>query len=150
MPAMSYHHFVNLDFLVFDPPFRFVLHCDARVNVKVDCHLSASVLAAVGAVCRLNQLCINAPLCKPGGAGTMQQRRKADAEAVRWLQAHWTSTVGKEQVFRGNTMRRGTCQVVMNGTPLLDLCDSRLREAHKQVHCALAACGKRVFGAGSR
>ena len=59
----------------------------------------------------------------------MQQRRKADAEAVRWLQAHWKSIVGKEQVFRGNTMRRGNCQVVMNGTPLLGLCDSRLREA---------------------
>ena len=80
----------------------------------------------------------------------MQQRRKAAAEAVRWLQVHWKSTVGKEQVFRGNTMRRGNCQVVMNGTPLLDLCDSRLREAHKQVRVALAACGKRVFGAGSR
>ena len=76
MPAMSYHHFVNLDFLVFDPPFRFVLHCDARVNVKVDYHLSASVLAAVGAVCRLNHLCINAPRYKPGGAGTTQQWRK--------------------------------------------------------------------------
>ena len=99
--------------------------------VKVDYHLSASVLAAVGAVCRLNHVCVNAPHDKPGGAGTMQQRRKADAEAVRWLQAHWKSIVGQEQVFRGNTMRRGNCQVVVNGTPLLDLCDSRLREAHK-------------------
>ena len=80
----------------------------------------------------------------------MQQRRKVDAEAVRRLQGHWKSIVGKEQVFRGNTMRRGNCQVVMNGTPLLDLCDSRLREAHTHVHFALAACGKRVFGAGSR
>ena len=89
MPAMSYHHFVNLDFLVFDPPFRFVLHCDARVNVNVDYRLSASVLAAVGAVCRLNHVCINAPYYKPGGAGTMQQRRKVDVEAVKWLKAHW-------------------------------------------------------------
>ena len=31
-----------------------------------------------------------------------------------------------------------------------DLCDSRLREAHKQVHFAVAACGKRVVGAGPR
>ena len=45
MPAMSYHHFVNLDFLVFDPPFKFVLHCDARVNVKVDYHLSTPCAA---------------------------------------------------------------------------------------------------------
>lgn len=151
MPAISYHHFCNLDFLVFDPPFKFMLHCDARVNVKVDYHLSASILAAFGAVCRMNHLCINAPHYKPGGAGTMQQRRKADAEAVRWLQAHWKSSIGgQEQVFIGNTMRRGNRQVVMNGTPLLDMCDSRLREVHKQVRLAMQSPGKQVYRAGCR
>ena len=80
----------------------------------------------------------------------MQQRTNSDAEAVKLLKAHWKSNVGREQVFRGNTMRRGNSQVIMRGEPLLDLCDSRLREAHAQVRLALAAVGKRNFGAGSR
>ena len=47
-------------------------------------------------------------------------------------------------------MRRGNSQVIMRGEPLLDLCDSRLREAHTQARLALAAVGNRNFGAGSR
>ena len=47
-------------------------------------------------------------------------------------------------------MRRGNSQVIMRGEHLLDLCDSRLREAHKQMRLVLAAVGKRNFGAGSR
>ena len=37
MPAMSYHHFVNLDFLVFDPPFpvRVALRCESQCQGRI-------------------------------------------------------------------------------------------------------------------
>lgn len=134
MPYASYHHFCILDFLVFEPPFPLKLLCEPQVNCKVDYHLTASTLAAFGAVCRLNHLSIHAPHYQPGGCGTAPQRRKADEAAAKWLQRHWTSQSG-EQVFVPNMQRAGNPQVLMcgRGARLLDQCDSRLPDLHKQL-----------------
>ena len=136
MPTVSYHHFCNLDFLVLDPPFPLQLHCDARVNVKVDYHLTASALAAFGAICRVNRLSIDAPHYRTGGAGTMKERKKSDKAAAKWLMKHWAPSKFKKVVFRQNLQRSGNWQVSMCGTPLLRQCDSRLEELHRALHKA--------------
>ena len=145
MPSFSYHHFCNLDFLVMDPPFPLHLHHDVRVNMKVDYHLSASVLAAFGATCRLNRLSIDAPHYKQGGAGDKKEREKGDADAAKWLKEHWGPGPGpskkiygsSEVVFHDNKMRSGNRQVLMRGEPLLRKCDSRLEQLHKNLQQAL-------------
>lgn len=144
MPVASYHHFCNLDFLVMDPPFPLHLHHDARVNMKVDYHLTASVLAAFGATCRMNQMSIDAPHYRPGGAGSMKEREKGDAVAAKWLQTHWAPPKSKQlcgsnastNVFVQNNNRAGNCQVIMNGKPLLKQCDSQLVDLHAKLHAA--------------
>ena len=137
MPAFSYHHFCNLDFLVLDPPFPIQLRCDALVNMKVDYHLTASVLAAFGAVCRVNTLSIDAPHYRSGGAGTMEERYKSDKDAAKWLMKHWPP-FEKQPVFRQNLQRKGNFQVIMDGKPLLNQCDRRLDKLHANLRTALA------------
>ena len=138
MPYASYHHFCILDFLVFDPPFPLKLICEPQVNCKVDYHLTASTLAAFGAVCRVNHLSIDAPHYQKGGCGTAPQRRKADEAAAKWLQRHWTSQSG-EPVFVSNKRRAGNSQVLMcgRGRCLLDQCDPRLEYLHKRLWQAI-------------
>ena len=123
---------------MFEPPFPLKLLCEPQVNCKVDYHLTASTLAAFGAVCRLNHLSIHAPHYQPGGCGTAPQRRKADEAAAKWLQRHWTSQSG-EQVFVPNMQRAGNPQVLMcgRGARLLDQCDSRLPDLHKRLWQAM-------------
>ena len=146
MPIFSYHHFCNLDFLVMDPPFPLQLHHDARVNVKVDYHLSASVLAAFGATCRVNRLSIDAPHYQQGGAGDKKKREKGDAAAAKWLMMHWGSGPSKQNdgssevaVFRENKKRTGNRQVLMRGEPLIRKCDSRLEQLHKTLYEAVSS-----------
>lgn len=137
MPNVSYHHFCNLDFLVMDPPFPLELYHDARVNMKVDYHLTASVLAAFGAICRMNRLSIDAPHYQAGGAGSLKEREKGDAAAAKWLQTYWAPSKsggrGSETIFSPNTKRSGNCQVLMHCKPLLRRCDSRLEQLHKNL-----------------
>ena len=138
MPYASYHHFCILDFIVLEPPFPVQLVCDPQVNCKVDYHLTASTLAAVGAVCRLNHFSIDAAHYQEGGCGTAPQRCKADAAAAKWLQRHWKLQSGA-QVFIPNTQRTGNCQVLMRGERwLLSGCDARLPDLHKRVKEAMS------------
>ena len=128
---MSYHHFVNLDVIVFGPPFRLVLHCDARVNVNVDCHLSASVLAAVGAVCRLNRFSIDAGhYAAAGGAGSRDARLKSDLRACRWLQRRWGAGA-----FRMHSQRQA--QVIFRGCQLVERASVRLPALHRELQAAM-------------
>ena len=68
-PEVSYSHFFTMDFMIFDPPINFPINVHMDVQLKLDYHVIASALAAVGAVCRLNRFSIDAPHHTAGGLG---------------------------------------------------------------------------------
>ena len=128
-PEVSYHHFFTMDFMVMDPPINFPVDFHPDVQHKLDYHIIASALAAVGAVCRLNRFSIDAPHNTAGGAGNGAARLESDRRACRWLQRRW----GRD-AFRRNAARDG--QVVLRGCQLVGRADGRLPALHNMLYAA--------------
>ena len=128
-PAVSYRHYICMDFVVVDPPLRIDIPVEA--SPKEDYHLTASVLAASGAVARLNHYSIGAAHYQAGGAGTMAARADRDARAASWLIDRWNTS--KEAVFRRAS--RDTLHHVSfsNAMALVKRCDVRLVDAHRAL-----------------
>ena len=129
-PAVSYRHYICMDFVVVDPPLR--VDIPAEASPKEDYHLTASVLAASGAVARLNHYSISAAHYQAGGAGTMAARADRDARAAAWLIDRWNRS--KEAVFRRAS--RDTLHHVSfsNSMALVKRCDARLVDVHCTLH----------------
>ena len=128
-PEVSYCHFFTMDFMVFDPPLNFSVDFHLDVQHKLDYHIIASALAAVGAVCRLNRFSIDARHYTAGGAGSGDARRKSDRRACRWLQRRWGA-----DAFRLNPQREA--QVVLHGCQLVKRAGMRLPALHRALYAA--------------
>ena len=115
--------------MVFDPPLSFPVDFHPDVQHKLDYHVIASALAAVGAVCRLNRFSVDAGHYAAGGAGSRDARRKSDLRACRWLQRRWGAAA-----FRVNSQREA--QVIFRGDQLLERASMRLPALHSELHAA--------------
>jgi len=97
-PAISYRHYICMDFVVIDPPLN--IDIPAGASTKEDYHQRASVLVARGTVCRLNHYSCRAAHYESGGAGTSKERAARDARAASWLLNHWNTKT--ETIFKRN------------------------------------------------
>ena len=143
---MSYCHFFTMDSMVLDPPLNFPIDFHPDIQHKLDYHIIAAALAAVGAVCRLNRFSVVARHYTAGGAGRGDARRKSEHRACRWLQRRWGI-----KAIRLNSKREA--QIILRGPQLLER--AAMRELHtelyaatapmkrsaKEIHAALAAGG---------
>ena len=147
-PEMSYHHFFTMDFMVFDPPINFPVAFHSDAQHKLDYHIIASALAAVGAVCRLNRFSIDARHHNAGGAGSGDARRGSDFRACRWLQRRW----GADAIC---LYAQRAAQVVLRGRQLVQRACVRLPALHQDLYAATVptkcpGMNFKAIGAGAR
>ena len=129
-PEVSYCSFFTMDFMVFDPPLSFPVDFHRDVQHKLDYHVIASALAAVGAVCRLNRFSVAAGhYAAGGGAGSRDARHKSELRACHWLQRRWGAAA-----FRVNSQREA--QVIFRGCQLLERANMRLPALHRELLAA--------------